>query len=384
MGLAASQARLISLQARMSDLEYEGQQINQQRQTLTNKMNEVYSAAMDMEVPTAPSKIDFATEAYTGKLGSSTIKLKANDDGSWSGYRVMAAQTCNPSRMSYEVTGLADNKALPTDIYESVSGLDHENLLNAIGSGNVFVQDASGNIVSFDKDAMYNAKDGLLIDGYKVVKRNTEKEFKIGGHDIMSIAEAQAQFGGDSFTTALDGLKRYVAQQHKADSEVPEYKESDYRVFKDDNGGFRFVAVAQLKTSDPEILTPDRDEKAEVEVKVKERRYDTNGNLEKIIIEYEENGKTIEKPIEVNKSTDSYDEVAYDKAFRQYERDKVEYDKAQNDFNHQTSIYQRQDKQLELKLTRLDNERNALNTEIDSVKKVIQDASEKGFKTFSG
>ena len=39
---------------------------------------------------------------------------------------------------------------------------------------------------------------------------------------------------------------------------------------------------------------------------------------------------------------------------------------------------------LEMKLTRLDNERNALNTEIEAVKKVIQDAIDRGFKTFSG
>ena len=37
MGLSASQARLLSLTARQSNLEYEGQQINQQRTTLSNE-----------------------------------------------------------------------------------------------------------------------------------------------------------------------------------------------------------------------------------------------------------------------------------------------------------------------------------------------------------
>ena len=41
-------------------------------------------------------------------------------------------------------------------------------------------------------------------------------------------------------------------------------------------------------------------------------------------------------------------------------------------------------KGFELKLTRLDNERNAVNTEMEAVKKVIDDAIDKGFKTFSG
>ena len=45
---------------------------------------------------------------------------------------------------------------------------------------------------------------------------------------------------------------------------------------------------------------------------------------------------------------------------------------------------QLEDKKLDLKLKRLDTERNALNTEIDAVKKVIQDATDHGFKTFSG
>ena len=43
-----------------------------------------------------------------------------------------------------------------------------------------------------------------------------------------------------------------------------------------------------------------------------------------------------------------------------------------------------QTKNLELKLTRLDNERNALKTERDAVKKVVDDNIEKSYKTFSG
>ena len=79
-----------------------------------------------------------------------------------------------------------------------------------------------------------------------------------------------------------------------------------------------------------------------------------------------------------------FDETAYAEATAKYEYEKVVYDKEQDILNKQTEIYQRQDKQLALKLTRLDTERNALNTEIEAVKKVIQDAVEGGFKTFSG
>ena len=78
------------------------------------------------------------------------------------------------------------------------------------------------------------------------------------------------------------------------------------------------------------------------------------------------------------------DQNAYEDAFNDYEYEKNVYDKKQQEINAKTSIVQQQDKNLELKLTRLDNERNAVNTEIEAVKKVVSDNIEKSYKTFSG
>ena len=105
-------------------------------------------------------------------------------------------------------------------------------------------------------------------------------------------------------------------------------------------------------------------------------QYDAKGNLTGI--------RTTAGEAAALHPTQAYDDLAYDEAMSAYESEKILYDKEQNKLNQQTSIYARQDKQLELKLTRLDTERNALNTELEAVKKVIQDAVEKGFKTFSG
>ena len=82
--------------------------------------------------------------------------------------------------------------------------------------------------------------------------------------------------------------------------------------------------------------------------------------------------------------TESTDNDAYEDAFNEYEYKKYLYDKEQQAINAKTSIIQSEDKNLELKLTRLDNERNAVKTEIDAVKKVVDDNIEKSFKTFSG
>ena len=53
MGMAASQARFLGLTARMNNLEFEGQQINQQRTALSNKSASYYTDLLGMDVPTA-------------------------------------------------------------------------------------------------------------------------------------------------------------------------------------------------------------------------------------------------------------------------------------------------------------------------------------------
>ena len=78
------------------------------------------------------------------------------------------------------------------------------------------------------------------------------------------------------------------------------------------------------------------------------------------------------------------DTAAYDDAMNQYDYNKALYDKQIADINAQTSLIQREDQDLELRLKQLDTEQNALNTEIDAVSKVVKDNIEKSFKTFGG
>ena len=77
------------------------------------------------------------------------------------------------------------------------------------------------------------------------------------------------------------------------------------------------------------------------------------------------------------------DEAAYQDAMNEYLYKKEEYEKTIADINAKTSIIQKEDRTLELRLKQLDTEQNALATEMDAVKKVIKDNVEKTFKTFS-
>ena len=78
------------------------------------------------------------------------------------------------------------------------------------------------------------------------------------------------------------------------------------------------------------------------------------------------------------------DEEAYQDAMNQYTYDNAVYDKTVQDINAKTSLIQQEDRQLELRLKQLDTEQNALSTEIDAVKKVVDDNVESSFKTFGG
>ena len=407
MGLAASQARLISLQARMSDLEYEGQQINQQRQTLTNKMNEVYSAAMDMEVPTAPSKIDYQIDAYTAKLCGKDVSLKMNSQGNWVGSMKTSAYSTEPSHTAFKfegpIGGLGKASGDSSDEFK-ISSKGQGNFINRDVNGKFtsyndqeiagkYVrEDATGSVRALTKEDI-DTTSGAVKSGLKLVERQNNP--KVGGQNLVTIAEMKNEHPSDTnLTNALNGLQNYIKERSDADPDnFTPYNESNFRVFVDSEGAYRFVAINGVKndlklennTDGVTCLTQTYTDDATVAIDVKEWQLDDNGNIKSFTIEYpDKDGKVQKDTIKVEHSTTAYDEGKYEEAMRQYEHDKIEYDRAQNDFNHQTSIYQRQDKQLELKLTRLDNERNALNTEIDSVKKVIQDASEKGFKTFSG
>ena len=70
MGMSASQARFLSLTARKTNVEYEGQQINQQRTTLSNESSNYYSQLTSMSVPVPPSTADYTKITYTFNDGS--------------------------------------------------------------------------------------------------------------------------------------------------------------------------------------------------------------------------------------------------------------------------------------------------------------------------
>lgn len=75
MGIAASQARFLQCTAKKSNIEYQGQQINQARTILANKSAATYNQMLSLKVPTPPSQADYTKIKYTATIGSTNVVL---------------------------------------------------------------------------------------------------------------------------------------------------------------------------------------------------------------------------------------------------------------------------------------------------------------------
>ena len=106
--------------------------------------------------------------------------------------------------------------------------------------------------------------------------------------------------------------------------------------------------------------------------------FDKNGRISKIVIP-EISQKTI---FDVN-TTRVHDDEGFDAALRDYTMSKDEYNKAVADLNAQTEKLQQEDKILEMRLDQIDTEQQELQTELEAVKKVLDENIENTFKTFA-
>lgn len=77
MGLAASQGRFLLLTARKGDLEFQGQQINNQRMTLSEQLSQIQQAIVALSVPDV-SSTNYESEkvVYDAKLAQEEAKAE--------------------------------------------------------------------------------------------------------------------------------------------------------------------------------------------------------------------------------------------------------------------------------------------------------------------
>ena len=406
MGMSASQARYLNLTGRLNDIEFQGQQINQSRTTLSDQTNNLYSQLQNLDVPTPPHTSDYTTIQYKGALGADKFTIgHIIPSGATYTVNLEFQKTGNST---YSV-GKGEVKSVPQYIYtDEITG----NGTDYISLGDIssyYVPDGNTYRVANANDFTFNAQDNryILKQGVNYYHKNVEGDTPIDNPDFR---------GGIGYS--LNGNALYEATRENLDDRMSDDKINsaiealrngfvDYAEYADDDLlDLFFVSF----TTEGNIQVPHFTLKEDITVGGSENTYwaefyditptgtytetqtkedcqltfDTAGRITEIAIPTRNNAnQVVYQKVKLAASTVT-DEKAYEDAYNEYEYSKYEYDQEQLKINAQMSIIQSQDKKLELKLQRLDTERTQITTEIEAVKKVITDDIDSSYKTFSG
>lgn len=319
MGLAASQARFLNLTARKTNIEYEGQQINQQRTTLANESANTYNQMLTLSVPTPPSETAYQTIVYNFKYNgdNATINQLVRNADTSSGYNYKVSFT-----YSTDVDKIAANG---------------KGTVSNTGNGYTF----SNTVMKKLNDADYSEiKDSVLAQ----INSKREESAKVNADDIYV-----AKYGTEKNISYAYFLKDEVENIESGKSQpITKYEE---------------ISEAEYNSEViPANITRDANNRvAAISYKIGNTTYDN---------------------VTVSSST-VLDEAAYKDAYNEYEYQTYLYQQKMEAINAQTSVIQAQDKKLELRLKQLDTEQNAISTEMDSISSVLDKNIENSFKTFA-
>ena len=321
MGLAASQARFLNLTARKTNLEYEGQQINQQRTTLANQSANTYNQMLTLKVPTPPSETAYQTIVYN-------------------------FTNCGDSYSINQVTG-SDNKAtiLATKTYVNPYAMTTSSQANITKKSDGYyygTQTSSNKLVS-----IHDASDAGIQAVREDILAGMRAELKDN-----SIADTEIYYVNVSSDEKNPSYKYICIRNTETHKENDTFSKDQYQ--------------ASSKTEYSQAILADS-----------EITRDANNRI--VAIKNETLGTST---ISVT-STTIKDSAAYEDAYNEYEYQTYLYQQKMEQINAQTSIIQAQDKKLELRLKQLDTEQNAIKTEMESISSVVKENVEDTFKIFA-
>lgn len=340
MGMSASQARFLGLTARKTNVEFEGQQINQQRTTLSNQSANYYNDLLGMAVPVPPSVDDYTKAVYTFEDGALTNQITA-----------MIAQNNGTYTVSYLRTWKDDFSMVSAATSIVTRTTDGANNNYKVGSNTL------RKLGEFGDDA--------INDEYlKSLSEDQLKQLLKEEEQYLSLLK---QKYGDG-----DYMVRYVQN-----TTTGEYEPYFYKLDNLQNANYDANGNSQSNINCYKIGTETKTEEVKA-VEGCEIEKDSSGRYINITIK-DASGNKITYALTTTTATD---QAAYDDAMNQYEYEKYEYDQAIQDINSKIEIIQSEDKNLELRLKQLDTEQDAISTEIDAVQKVIEKNVESSFKTF--
>ncbi len=294
MGMSASQARFLSLTARIHDIEYQAQTLENAKLSLTNDSNMAY-------------------DEYCEGLNATTYKMKVVSGGEVDKVNVtfaaLLASGNQPYHPMYILTDSVTNDIyLPEQVVNAINGKIPENLetfLQLVGTSYVY----SG--------------------------------------EGLNAAEARQKLASDGYADYWTAVYYQLAG----------YTDNDGKVYN----GHGMISVSNYSANDTEWIEH-KIERGEAILNVMEATESSVGN------------KKVNIFAERNMATDTNLSM---------ETDDLTVIKAQAEYENKMDNIDQKDKQLDLQLSKLENERNALKTEYDTVKELIKKNIERSYKTFN-
>ena len=352
MGMAASQARFLGLTARKTNVEYEGQQINQQRTTLSNQSANYYNDLLGMSVPVPPSVDDYTKTVYTfedGALSNSISSMIAQADGSY--------------LISYTSSWTDDFAAVAAGSSVITRSGDAPDYKYNVGAKELRLMqtrdDADIDAMTDEELEAFKGNDEYL----KTLSNDQLKKLLKEENEYINILNNQ--YGNANW------MVRYVQNTTTGTWSPYFYKKEvlDSAIYSD---------TGSSQSNIPAYTIGSTKKTEEVKGVTARLEQDVTGRIINITLNP---GQQDEVTYAVTTNTIT-DQEAYDDAMNQYEYDKYQYDQSIQEINAKIEIVQAQDKNLELRLKQLDTEQDAISTEMDAVQKVIEKNTESTFKTF--
>lgn len=416
MGMAASQARYLGLTARKTNVEYEGQQVNQARTALANESANTFNELLALEVPTAPSTQDFTTTQYSyqdGVYGETITEMSEliNDPD---GYNYMVSHY-HYADVYTGIRSLKTNPQVSFDTKSAKGTVPKAEVTYDNGTQTYTVSKQPATKYDSSIEEQKNTYSQIVADYPDFAKTDvneiytyTDVDGKInfttltdlqkaanGSADLAhySIVENVPAYVGNSKVLpydSTDSIMKAAYEQICQDFPTEEIKNSNNIYTWTSQGTTYFATLEELTrisqsavdpskpTENQNKLTMYNAQNVETKIEQKERAFiDLDDSGRPKSIRYEDSSITYA----LNTETVT-DENAYQDAMNQYNYEKQVYEKKIADINAKTERIQEQDRTLELRLRQLDTEQDALQTEMEAVKKVIEKNIESTFKTF--
>ena len=384
MGLAASQARLLMLTARIHDVEYQAQMIQSAKLQLATQEDEVY-------------------RKYTEALDATTLTF-TNDQGN-----IVAANFNNLCGLASINNGLFKNYVfrtgdddrliVPSDVYNGYKQYGGDDPYAFA----MYMLGVQGDDLS-DAESKYleNRTNSGVSDNLADLKETMDDK-------VRTIANKVGFDPDDTLRDVNNGESVVGLLPNEDDSNyssvkklVDEYEtlEEEYRYKLYQKGGA--ANIYSLATGeDPENFDQDKfnyylrwgkmiEQEVGIEYCISETDYSPNfGNDADTLNQMLQSGRITVDVVSIDKSgklTDDTTSVASDSNLAYTPTstiDKQALAKAEAEYEHDMKKIDKKDKEYDMDLNRLETERTALTTEYDSVKKVIQDNIERTFGIFS-